>query len=326
LICIVRLFVLAFLIACSSWVHAQGGAGYPVKPVRLVVPFAPGGSADIMARIIGQELAKGLGQNVVVDNRPGASAIVGTDHVAKSPPDGYTLLMGNVSSMTIHPFVYPRLPYDPAKEFAPVTLLATVTTVLVAHPSLPVRTVKDVVALAKSRPGQLNFTSSGAGSSPHLAGEFLKQRAGIEMQHISYKGSGPALIDVMGGKVELMLDNLPSALPHIQSGKLRAIAVTSVQRSPALPDTPTFIESGFPGFEVVSWQAIMVPAATPKDIIARLHTELVKALNTPQVKTKLGELGAEVVGNSPEQFAAYIRQETLKWSRIVKEAGIKLEP
>ena len=300
-------------------------AGYPVKPVRWVVPFPPGGSADIMGRMIGQDLAKTLGQQVVIENRAGASAIVGSEYVAKSPADGYTLLQANVSQMTIHPSLYPRLPYDPLKDFAPVTVLGIVTSVMVTTPSLPVASVRDLVALAKKRPGQLNFTSSGAGSSTHLTGELLKQRAGIAMTHINYKGSGPALTDVMAGFVEIMFENLPSALPFINANKLKVLAVTGKDRSPVVKSVPTLAESGFPGFDMVSWQALVAPAGTPRAVVDRLNAEVAKVLKTPDMKEKMTGLGTDIVANSPEQFAQYLREETAKWSKIVRDAGIKLE-
>ena len=299
--------------------------GYPNKPVRWVVPFPPGGSADIMGRMIGQDLAKTLGQQVVIENRAGASAIVGSEYVAKSPADGYTLLQANVSQMTIHPSLYPKLPYDPLKDFAPVTVLGVVTSVVVTTPALPVTSIQDLVALARKRPGLLNFTSSGAGASTHLTGELLKQRAGIAMTHISYKGSGPALTDVMAGFVEVMFENLPSALPFINAGKLKVLAVTGKDRSPVLKTVPTLAESGFPGFDMVSWQARVAPANTPKLVIDKLNAEVVRVLRTPEMKEKMIGLGTEVVANTPEQFAQYLREEMAKWSKIVKDAGIKLE-
>ncbi len=315
---------LAAVVAAAAVAQAQT-TGYPNKPVRWVVPFPPGGSADIMGRMIGQDLARALGQQVVIENRAGASAIVGSEYVAKSPADGYTLLQANVSQMTIHPSLYPRLPYDPLKDFAPVTVLGIVTSVMVTTPSLPVTSVRDLVALAKKRPGQLNFTSSGAGSSTHLTGELLKQRAGIAMAHINYKGSGPALTDVMAGFVEIMFENLPSALPFINANKLKVLAVTGKDRSPVLKSVPTLAESGFPGFDMVSWQALVAPAGTPKGVVDRLNTEVAKVLKTPEMKEKMTGLGTDVVANSPEQFAQYLREETAKWSKIVKDAGIKLE-
>ncbi len=320
----VRVTVTGMLAVASSLAYAQS-AVYPNKPVRWVVPFPPGGSADIMGRMIGQDLAKTLGQQVVIENRAGASAIVGSEYVAKSPADGYPLLQANVSQMTIHPSLYPRLPYDPLKDFAPVTVLDIVTSVMVTTPSLPVASVRDLVALAKKRPGQLNFTSSGAGSSTHLTGELLKQRAGIAMTHINYKGSGPALTDVMAGFVEIMFENLPSALPFINANKLKVLAVTGKDRSPVLKSVPTLAESGFPGFDMVSWQALVAPAGTPRAVVDRLNAEVAKVLKTPEMKEKMTGLGTDIVANSPEQFAQYLREETAKWSKIVKDAGIKLE-
>jgi tripartite-type tricarboxylate transporter receptor subunit TctC len=309
-------------LVCSS--QAQDVV-FPNKPLRWVVPFPPGGSADIMGRMVGQDLAKILGQQVVIENRAGASAIVGSEYVAKAPADGYTLLQGNVSQMAIHPSLYPKLPYDPSKDFAPVTVLGLVTSVLVVAPSLPASSVSELIALAKKRPGELNFTSSGAGSSTHLTGELLKQRAGIRMTHIGYKGSGPALTDVMAGFVEIMFENLPSALPFIKANRLKVLAVTGKERSPILPSLPTLAESGFPGFDMVSWQAVLAPAGTPKPIIDRLSAEIGNVLRTPDMRDRMFGLGAEVVANSPEQFARYLSAETAKWTKIVRDAGIKLE-
>ena len=319
---VLRMVIAAWLALAISAACAQS---YPNRPVRWVVPFPPGGSADIMGRMIGQDLSKALGQQVVIENRAGGSAIVGAEYVAKAAPDGYTVLQANVSQMTIHPSLYAKLPYDPVRDFAPVTVLGIVSSVVVTTPALPVRTIGDLIALARKRPGQLNFTSSGAGASTHLTGELLKQRAGISMTHINYKGSGPALTDVMAGFVEIMFENLPSALPFIQSGKLKVLAVTGKERSPVLPAVPTLAESGFPGFDMVSWQALVAPAATPKPVIDRLHADLVRVLTSAQMKEKLFGLGTEVVANTPEQFAQYIREETSKWSKIVREAGIRLE-
>ncbi|HEV7820475.1 MAG TPA: tripartite tricarboxylate transporter substrate binding protein [Burkholderiales bacterium] len=318
-------FIVAGMLCASAPAALAQAAGYPVKPVRWVVPFPPGGSADIMGRMIGQDLAKTLGQQVVVENRAGASAIVGSEYVAKSSPDGYTLLQANVSQMTIHPSLYPRLPYDPLKDFSPVTVLGIVTSVMVTTPALPVTSVKELIALAKKRPAQLNFTSSGAGSSTHLTGELLKQRAGIAMTHINYKGSGPALTDVMAGFVEIMFENLPSALPFISANKLKVLAVTGKDRSPVLKSVPTLAESGFPGFDMVSWQALVAPAGTPRPVIEKLNAEVARVLKTPEMKEKMAGLGADVVANSADQFAQYLREETAKWSKIVRDAGLKLE-
>jgi len=299
--------------------------GYPVKPVRWVVPFPPGGSADINGRIIAPELAKRLGQSVVIDNRAGANGIVGSEHVARSAPDGYTLLQGNVGQSTTFPSLYSKLPYDPVKDFAPITVLQTTTTTVVVTPALPVKTVQELVALAKRRPGELNYTASGAGSTTFLTGELLKRRAGIDMTFISYKGSGPALVDVMAGFVQVMFEAMPSALPLVRAGKLKVLAVTSRERSPILPQVPSLHESGFPGFDMVSWQSLVVPAGTPQPVIDRLHAEVVQVLRMPEIAQKLTDQGGQVVANTPAEFARFMRDETVKWSRIIKDAGIRLD-
>jgi len=293
-------FALACLLgatACS--VHAQAPA-YPGKPLRWVVPFPPGGSTDLIGRFMGQELSRRIGQSVIIENRPGAGGIIGTEYVAKSAPDGYTLLQGSVAQFATFPSMYSKLPYDPQRDFVPLTLLQTITTVMVVTPTLPVKTVKDLVALAKRRPGELNFTASGVGTTTFLTGEMLKRQAGIDMVFINYKGSGPALTDVMAGFVQLMFEPLPSALPLVNSGRLRAIAVTSRNRSPALPQVPTLDESGFPGFDMVTWQGMFVPAATPAAIVERLNGELVKILRTPEISQKIFEQGGRS-GRTPRR-------------------------
>ena len=319
--CLARMSWALPLLLCAELAAAQS---YPAKPIKLVVPFPPGGSADIIGRTLAQRLAEQMGQPVVVENRAGASAIIGSEFVAKSAPDGYTLLLGNVGSMTIHPFLYPNLPYDPIKDFAPVTLVGAVTSVVVVTASMPVNSIAELVAWAKANPGKLNFTSSGAGSSTHLTGELLRLRSGISMEHISYKGSAPALLDLVAGNVQLMFENLPSVLPHIKAGRVRALATTAARRSTALPEVPTMIEAGYAGFDMVSWQGVLVPAGTPPEIVARLNAEIVKALQTREVREGYARLGVDVLANTPEQFAAYLRQEQAKWSNIVKDAGIKL--
>jgi len=313
---------LAAAVVVAGVARAQA---WPAKPVRWVVPFPPGGSADILARFVAQELPKTLGQNVIVENRPGASAIVGAEHVARAPADGYTLLQGNVGQLTVHPSLYPKLPYDPLRDFAPITVLARVTSVLVVTRSLPVNSVAELVALAKRRPGELNFTASGAGTTTHITGELLKQRAGIEMVFVPYKGGAPAIADTVAGFVQVMVEGLPSALPHVRSGKLKALAVSSKARSPVLPDVPTLDGSGYPGFDMVSWQGLLAPAGTPAAIVERLHMEVVRVLQAPAMRERVAGLGAEVVGNAPTEFAQYLKEETAKWSAVVKRAGIRLE-
>jgi len=318
------------LVACSAFAllgapSALAQAPFPTKPVRLVVPFPAGGTTDILARAAAQKLSETLGQQVIVDNRPGAGGNIGAELVAKAPADGYTLLMGTVGTHAINPSLYAKMPYDHVKDFAPVILVAGVPNVLVVNPDLPFKTVADVVAYAKANPGKLNFASSGSGTSIHLSGELFKVMAGVQMTHVPYKGSAPALTDLIGGQVQLMFDNLPSALPQIKGGKLRAVAVTSTTRAAALPDVPTVAESGLPGFESSSWFGILAPAGTPKDIIAKINTDVQKWLSTPEAKEKLLGQGAIAAGGSPDEFAKHIQAETAKWAKVVKESGAKVD-
>ncbi|MEP6657532.1 MAG: tripartite tricarboxylate transporter substrate binding protein [Betaproteobacteria bacterium] len=312
------------LLAIAPLAHGQA-ASYPVRPIRLVVPFPAGGATDILARAIGQRFSEVLGQPVIVDNRPGAGGNIGSELVAKATPDGYTLLMGTVGTHAINPSLYAKMPYDHVKDFAPVILVAGVPNVFVVHPSVPVRTVGEFIAYAKANPGKLNFASSGSGTSIHLAGELFKVMAGVQMTHVPYKGSSPAIQDLLGGQVQLMFDNLPSALPQIKAGKLRALAVTSANRTPTLPDVPTVAEAGLPGFEASSWFGVLAPAGTPPAIINRLNAEGVKWLATPEAKEKMQNLGANAAGGTPDDFAAHIRAETVKWARVVKDSGAKAE-
>jgi tripartite-type tricarboxylate transporter receptor subunit TctC len=301
------------------------GQSYPSRPIRLVVPFPAAGTTDLLARAMAQKLSEALGQQVVVDNHPGAGGNIGADLVAKSAPDGYTLLMGTVGTHAINVSLYARMPYDAVKDFVPIVLVAGVPNVLVVNPALPVKTVADLIKLAKDQPGVINFASSGNGTSIHLSGELFKSPTGVQMTHVPYKGSAPALTDLIGGQVQVMFDNLPSALPQIKAGKLRAIAVTSIKRAPALPDLPTIAESGVPGFEASSWFGILAPAGTPREIVLRLNREANKALQGAEMKEKLLAQGAEAVGNSPEFFVDYIRSETVKWAKVVKDSGAKVD-
>jgi tripartite-type tricarboxylate transporter receptor subunit TctC len=312
----------AALIAAATCASAQT---YPSKPIRLVVPFPPAGTTDILAREVGQRLTQVLGQSVVIDNRPGAAGNIGSEIVAKAAPDGYTLELCTVSTHAINPGLYSKLPYDHVKDFAPVILVARVPNVLEVTPSLPVNTVADLIKLAKEKPGQINFASSGSGTSIHLSGELFKTMAGVDMVHVPYKGSAPALVDLVGGQVQVMFDNLPSSLQQIKAGKLRAVAVTSAQRAPVLPDVPTIAESGLPGFEATSWFGVLAPAGTPPEIIKRLNTEIDKWLQTPEAKEKLLAQGAAAAGGSPEEFATYIRSETDKWAKVIKASGAKVD-
>ena len=313
-------------VACllTGAAYAQSPA-YPAKAVRWVVPFPAGGSADLMARMIAPDLSKLLGQQAVIENRPGASAIVGAEYVAKAAPDGYTVLQCNVGQFAINPSLYTKLPYDPLHDFAPITVIAAIDNVMVVTPTLPVNTVRELIELARKRPGQLNFTSSGAGSLTHLTGELMKLQANIKMTHVNYKGSAPAAVDTMAGFVQIMFDNLPATLENIKSGRLKALATLSRERSAALPNIPTLDESGFPGYDMVSWQCVAAPAATPKPIVDRLYTEIAAVLRTANVRDKMATLGARVVANTPEEFGRYLRDESAKWSRAVRDAGIRLE-
>jgi len=304
--------------------QALAQKSYPNKAIRMIVPFAPGGSNDIMGRLVAAKLTESMGQQVVVDNRPGASGIVGTDLAAKSAPDGYTVLVMSLT-FTVNPSIRSKLPYDTEKDLVPVTLIASAPLILVVHPSLPVKSVKEFIAYAKANPGKLNFGSGGPGSTPHLAGEMLKTMAGLEMIHVPYKGGGPALADLVGGQIQLMLENIPSTLPFVKSGKLRVLAVTSKKRSPTVPDVPTLDEAALKGYELTGWNGLFVPRGTPRAIVNQLHAETVKALAAPDLKERLAAMSAEPGGESPEKFAVFVKAEIRKWAKIAKEAGLKVE-
>ena len=313
---------LTALLLCltAAGAHAQA---YPSKPVRFIVPFGPGGPGDTLGRMIGRKLTDSFGQPVVVDNRSGATTIIGTELAAKSPPDGYTLLLISTTH-AVNQSLFQKLPYDPIRDFAPVTMIASTPFMLVVHPSVPAKTVPDLIALARSKPGQLNYGSSGNGSSIHLTTELLKAAAKIEMTHVPYKGSGPAFIDLIGGQINVLFSSTVSSLPHVKSGKVRGLAITSLKRAQALPSVPTVAEY-YPGFESSSWFGMLVPAKTPKPILDRLLADTRAALNAPDVNQNLLSQGAEPGGNSPTEFGNYFRSEIKKWGGVVKAAGIKLE-
>ena len=315
-------------LASAALIATAGGAlaqGYPAKPVRMIVPFPAGGATDIVARLIAQKLTESWRVQVLVDNRGGAGGTIGSDLAAKSPPDGYTILMATSSTHAIAPSLYTKLAYDPVRDFAPVTLVASATILLAVHPSLPTRNVKDLIALAKREPDALSFASSGNGGISHLIGEHFKSVAGIRMLHVPYKGDTPALIDLVSGQVQLMFGTAVSFLPYVKSGRLNALAVTNPKRSPIVPNVPTVAESGLPGFEALQWFGIFAPAGTPKDVVAKLNADIVKAARLPEVRERMTTLGADVVGNTPAEFAAFQKADTAKWAKVVKASGAKID-
>jgi tripartite-type tricarboxylate transporter receptor subunit TctC len=302
-----------------------GAQAWPAKPIKWVVPFAPGGTTDILARTVGEKLALALGQPVIIENKPGAGGGVGAEFVARAASDGYTIMGGTISTHAINASLYKNLPYDPVKDFVPIVLLARVPNMLVVNPDVPAKNVAELIVLLKANPGKYTFASSGNGTSQHLSGELFKSMSGTDMQHIPYKGSPPALQDVMGGQVTMTFDNITTAWPLAKSGKLRALAVTTATRSSIAPDVPTLSESGLPGFEVGSWQGVFAPAGTPPDIVRRLNAEIVRILGLPDVKEKLAGLGAELVGNTPEEFAVLVKAEVVKWADVVRKSGAKVD-
>lgn len=304
---------------------AQQKAGdYPARPVRIIVPQSPGASTDLTARLIAQRLADAFKQPVVVDNRPGAGTISGTEIVARATPDGHTLLVV-ASSITINPSIYKKLPYDPVRDFAPVTQLLTFPNLIVAHPSVPVKTLQDLLALARAKPGELNYASAGRGTGTHMSAELLKTMTGIDIVQVPYKGGGPAITAILGGQVQLNVGTIVALLPHVRSGKLRAIAVTTAKRSAAAPDIPTVAESGVPGYDHGPWNGLFAPGKTPKAVVAKINAEVVRVLRSPEFSTVVAKQGAETVGNSPGEFAAVVKSEIAKWAKVVKAAGIRPE-
>lgn len=301
---------------------AFGQADYPSRPVRIIVPSSPGGGTDILSRLLTPRLSERLGQTVVVDNRPGAGSIIGNDVVAKAAPDGYTLLMG-ISTLAILPAMHKKLPYDAMRDLAPVTQAISAPNILVVHPSLPVKTVKELIAFAQKRPGELNYASAGLGTNPHLSMELFLSMTKLKMVHVAYKGLGPALVDLIAGQVVVATSTMLAGLPHVRSGRLRALGVTGGKRSSVLPALPTVAEAGVPGYEAVQWYGLFAPAKTPREIISKLHGAMTGVLHSPAVKEKFSGDGAEPVGNTPEEFARFLRSETEKWGKVARMAGIQ---
>jgi tripartite-type tricarboxylate transporter receptor subunit TctC len=298
---------------------------YPSRPIRVIVPFPPGGSTDILARTVFQQLGQKWKQSIIIDNRPGASGMIGTEMVARAEPDGYTLLMGSGGPLTINPALYAKLPYDPIKDFIPITVIAVVPNIVVANPSLPVHSIKELIALAKSEPGKLAFASTGNGTPGHLAGEMFKTMTGTDMLHVPYKGSAPSVSAVLGGEVALNFTTTPPVVPLVKSGKLRALAVTSSTRIPDLPDVPTMAESGLPGYEAISWFGVVAPRGTPDAIVKKLSADLVTVIDSAQVRKQILDTGSIPLANTPEQMEKMIADDTAKWARVIKESHIHLE-
>lgn len=311
-------------VSVFSFAFAQAQTWPSKQPIKFIVVYPPGGASDVTARLIATKLSESIGQSVNVENKPGANGIIATEFVAKSPPDGYTLLMANLGPNAINPVIYKKLPYDAIKDFSAITLTTIVPQFIVVSPSLPINSVNDLIAYAKANPGKVTFASAGNGASNHLSGELFNAMAGIKMQHIPYKGDAPGLVDVMAGQVNVALPTAIAAAPHVRSGKLRALAVTSTKRLPSFPDVPTVSET-LPGFEAVSWGGVMVPAGTPQPIINRLNTEILNILKMPDIAEKLNGLGAEIVGSSPQQFDAYVKSEIAKWGKVARDNQVTLD-
>ncbi len=312
----------AMLAALAPFAAAQ--SAYPTKTVRIVVPFPPGGTADIIGRMLANKLGQQWNQLVIVENRAGSGGTIGVDSVAKSAPDGYTLILGVTGALTIAPSLQPKLPYDPLRDLTPVSLVAVVPSLIAVHPSVPAQNLQELIALAKEQPGKLTFASAGTGTSVHIAGELLKSMAGVNILHVPYKGGAPALNDVMGGQVSMIIENMPQLLPHVRAGKLRALAVTTPKRSSAMPEVPAVAEV-LPGYEATTWFGLLAPAGTPQDVIRKVQSDVAKVVALPDVKERLTELGAEVVASTPDAFASHLRSEQQRFAKVIKDAGIKLD-
>ena len=317
---------IALIIACLSALASVASAqNYPQRPLRLIVPTAPGGGTDFTGRLVAAKLSEALGQQVVVENRGGGGGSVGADNAAKATADGYTLLLGSIATHAVNPALYKKLPYDHLKDFAPVSLIGTVPNVLVVHPSVPAKSLAEFTAYAKANPGKINYGSSGVGSPPHLSMELLRSLTGINLVHVPYKGAGPALADLLGGQVQAMCTSLAGQITYIKAGRVRALGVTTAKRNPQLPDVPTLVESGVPGYEVTIWYAVFAPVATPKPVVQRLNTEMVKLLNAPEMKERMALQGMDPSPSTPEELASFVRIETAKWAKAVKDSGATAE-
>jgi len=318
------LTILLTILLCAAAAQAFA-QGYPAKPLKMIIPYPPGGGNDTLGRLFAAKLGERLGQPVVVENRPGAGTLIGTELAAKSPPDGYTILLSSIATHALSPNLYSKVPYDPVKDFAPITLLGIAPTVLVVPADLPAKDLAELVAAAKAKPGGLAYASGGNGTPPHINGEVFKAVAGVDLLHVPYKGGGPALVDLIAGRVQVMLDTAASATPHVRSGKLRALAITGAKRSAEYPDIPTFAEAGLPGYDTNAWYSMHAPAGTPPDVVRRLNAELVASLKDPDVQARFKQLATEPVGNTPEEFAAFVKAELDKYARVIKSAGIRLD-
>jgi tripartite-type tricarboxylate transporter receptor subunit TctC len=319
-------FAIALGIAAACGAAAQAGAQpYPNKPVRVIVPYAPGGGTDLTARVVGAKVGEAFGQQVIVENRPGGAGMIGAELVAKAAPDGYTVLLATPAEMAINPHLFAKMTYQPERDLAPVSLAVSTPLILVVHPAMPVKSVKELVALARAKPGRITSASAGPGGVQHMALELLKMTAKVDIVHVPYKGAGPAIPDLIGGHVDMFFSGMPPAVPHVKSGKLRALAVTTPKRSPAAPDVPTMDEAGVTGFDINNWFAYFVPAGTPADVVARLNAEINRALRLQDVKDRLAPQGAETVGTTPEELARYVRSESEKYARLIRASGAKAD-
>lgn len=311
-------------VAILASLAAQAATTYPARPIRIIVAYTPAGTTDILARAVGQKMTEAWGQTVLVDNRPGANGNIGTEITANATPDGYTIVMGTAATHSINNTLYPKLKWDAVKNFAPISLVARVPNILVVNNSVPAKSVRELIAWGKANPGKLNHGSPGLGSTGHLSAELFKSSTGLNMTHVPYKGSAPTLADLSAGQIQVVIDNMPPYLPHVQSGKIRGLAVTTAQRSAAAPDLPTMQEAGVAGYEAGSWFGLLAPAGSPRDVVARLSAETARILRLPDVKARLSALGAEPVGGTPEEFAAFIRSEQAKWRQVIRQADIRL--